>query len=152
MFRFLQNSPHALELFYAGTAKALSPFRKFLNKGGPMERLFVEFEKLTKGAMFDCRMCGQCVLHSTGMTCPMTCPKELRNGPCGGVRPDGHCEVLPDKPCVWTQAWHRSQEMPLYGQEILHLLAPVNRRLKDSSAWINSLHPETLHPPAGWQQ
>ena len=152
MFRFLQNSPHALEVFYAGTAKALSPFRKFLTKGGRMERLFVDFEKWTKGAMFDCRMCGQCVLHSTGMTCPMTCPKELRNGPCGGVRPNGYCEVLPDKPCVWAQAWHRSQEMPLYGQEILHLLAPVNRRLKDSSAWINSLHPETLHPPAGWQQ
>ena len=38
-------------------------------------------------------MCGQCVLHSTGMTCPMTCPKTLRNGPCGGVREDGDCEV-----------------------------------------------------------
>ena len=152
MLRFLQNSPHALEVFYAGTARALSPFRRILKKGGRAERLLVDFEKWTKGAMFDCRMCGQCVLHSTGMTCPMTCPKELRNGPCGGVRPNGNCEVLPDKPCVWTQAWHRSQQMPLYGQEILHLLAPVNRRLKDSSAWINYLHPENLHPPAGWQQ
>jgi len=152
MLRFLQNSPHALELFYAATGKALQPFRGMLKPGGRMERFFVWFERQSKGAMFDCRMCGQCVLHSTGMTCPMTCPKELRNGPCGGVRVNGYCEVLPDRPCVWTQAWNRSRQMPLYGQEILHLLAPVNRRLKDSSAWINHLHPETLHPPAGWQQ
>jgi hypothetical protein len=114
--------------------------------------MFVLFERWTKGDVFDCRMCGQCVLHSTGMTCPMTCPKELRNGPCGGVRPDGRCEVLPDKPCVWTQGWNRSREMPLYGDEFFHILAPVNRRLKDSSAWINHLHPETLQPPAGWEQ
>lgn len=152
MFRFLQNSPHLLELFYSATGKALIPFRSVLKKGGAAERLFVDVEKWTKGAMFDCRMCGQCVLHSTGMTCPMTCPKEMRNGPCGGVRADGRCEVLPDKPCVWTQAWHRSREMPNYGNDILHVLAPVDRRLKDTSAWINHLHPENLNPPAGWQQ
>ena len=49
-------------------------------------------ERSTKGPVFGCKMCGQCVLHSTGLTCPMTCPKTLRNGPCGGVRPDGGCE------------------------------------------------------------
>ncbi len=152
MLRFLQNSPHTLELIYAGTAKALQPFRRVLKKGGAAERIFVRIEKWTKGDLFDCRMCGQCVLHSTGMTCPMTCPKELRNGPCGGVRPNGHCEVLPDMPCVWTQGWNRSREMPLYGDEFFHILAPVNRRLKDTSAWINHLHPETLKPPAGWEQ
>ena len=32
-----------------------------------------------------CRMCGQCALPVTGYACPMTCPKQLRNGPCGGV-------------------------------------------------------------------
>ena len=48
-----------------------------------------------KGLLFDCRMCGQCVLSSTGMSCPMNCPKSLRNGPCGGVRADGNCEVKP---------------------------------------------------------
>jgi hypothetical protein len=47
-------------------------------------------EHAVKGPVWDCRMCGQCVLHDTGLTCPMTCPKTLRNGPCGGVRPDGN--------------------------------------------------------------
>ena len=152
MFRFVQNSPHSLELIYAATAKALIPFRPLLKPGSRMERLFIRIEKWTKGATFDCRMCGQCVLHSTGMTCPMTCPKELRNGPCGGVRPNGYCEVLPDKLCVWTQGWIRSRDMPMYGEEFFHILAPVNRRLKDSSAWVNHLHPELLKPPAGWEQ
>jgi methylenetetrahydrofolate reductase (NADPH) len=54
-------------------------------------------------------MCGQCVLHSTGMTCPMNCPKTLRNGPCGGVREDGHCEVKPEMRCVWLKAYERSR-------------------------------------------
>ncbi len=152
MLRFLQNSPHALEVVYAGTARMLKPFRPWLKPGGRMERFFIWLEEGSKGAIFDCRMCGQCVLHSTGMTCPMTCPKEMRNGPCGGVRADGRCEVLPDRPCVWTQAWLRSREMPLYGSEMFHILAPVNRSLKGTSAWINTLHPERLHPPAGWQQ
>ena len=46
-------------------------------------------EHAVKGPVWDCQMCGQCVLHETGMTCPMTCPKTLRNGPCGGM-PDRH--------------------------------------------------------------
>jgi len=50
-------------------------------------------EHAVKGPVWDCRMCGQCVLHSTGMTCPMTCPKTLRNGPCGGVREDEQFEA-----------------------------------------------------------
>ena len=43
-------------------------------------------ERNVKGLLFDCQMCGKCVLSSTGMSCPMNCPKQMRNGPCGGVR------------------------------------------------------------------
>ena len=58
-----------------------------------LERRPPRVERSVKGLLFDCQMCGQCVLSSTGMSCPMNCPKQLRNGPCGGVRPNGHCEV-----------------------------------------------------------
>jgi hypothetical protein len=95
-------------------------------------------------------MCGQCVLHSTGMTCPMTCPKNMRNGPCGGVRPDGHCEILPEMPCVWVQAWERSQHMPVFGDSILQALPPLDRRLQGTSAWINDLTGLSRRVPAGW--
>ena len=52
-------------------------------------------EKAVKGPIWGCQMCGQCVLHSTGMTCPMNCPKTLRNGPCGGVRANGTARSSP---------------------------------------------------------
>ena len=70
--------------------------------------VLTRIEHAVKEPVWGCKMCGQCVLHDTGLTCPMTCPKTLRNGPCGGVRPDGHCEVVPEMPCVWVKAYERS--------------------------------------------
>ena len=75
-------------------------------------------------------MCGQCVLHSTGLTCPMTCPKTRRNGPCGGVRPDGRCEVKPEMRCVWLKAYERSERLPLWQGHIDQVRPPVDNRLK----------------------
>ncbi len=92
-------------------------------------------EQLFKHLTFDCRECGQCVLHYTGMTCPMTCPKQLRNGPCGGVRADGHCEVYPDRPCVWLLAFARAAATP-YAQELRRLNPPVDWRLQGQSSWV----------------
>lgn len=87
-----------------------------------------------KSAMFDCQMCGQCALSSTGMSCPMNCPKNLRNGPCGGVREDGHCEVKPDMPCVWVKAWEGSKDM--VNGNIFDVQRPVDHRMKGTSSWL----------------
>ena len=144
----LPGRPHLLEISYVVTRRLLAPFRSWLRPGGWIEWVFVRAEAAGKGLLFGCRMCGQCVLHSTGMTCPMTCPKNLRNGPCGGVRPDGNCEVIPEMPCVWVQAWERSKQMPLYGAEILKLLPPLNGSLQGSSAWINDFGGRVAPPPA----
>jgi len=100
-----------------------------------LERPVAFVERNLKGALFDCRMCGDCVLSSTGMSCPMNCPKALRNGPCGGVRADGHCEVYPDMPCVWVKAYEGSVSMR-EGARIMTPLPPVNHALKGSSAWL----------------
>lgn len=115
-----------------------------------MDRLVRWPEEKSKELLFDCRMCGQCILHSTGMTCPMTCPKELRNGPCGGVRANGNCEVIPEMRCVWVEAYENSKQMPNYGPEIMHLQPPVNRQLEGSSAWINMLTGADQMVPEGW--
>jgi Methylene-tetrahydrofolate reductase C terminal len=115
------------------------------------EHLMVWSEELLKGYIFNCQMCGQCILHSTGMTCPMTCPKNLRNGPCGGVRPNGHCEVIPEMQCVWVQAWERSHSMALYRNEIKLVQPPLDRSLQGTSAWINLIDKRDIRAPKGWE-
>jgi hypothetical protein len=100
-----------------------------------LERPVAALEAGVKGFLFDCRMCGDCVLSKTGMSCPMNCPKGLRNGPCGGVRADGNCEVYPDMPCVWAQAYEGSLRMR-EGAAIAEILPPINHALKGSSAWM----------------
>jgi hypothetical protein len=96
-------------------------------------------------------MCGQCILHSTGMSCPMRCPKNLRNGPCGGVLVDGNCEVLPDRPCVWVQAWEGSRKLPLWRKHMLHLNNPVDWRLQETSSWENLVTGRDDYAPQGWR-
>ena len=119
-----------------------------------MPKLLPLIEHSIKGPIWDCRMCGQCVLHSTGMTCPMTCPKTLRNGPCGGVREDGHCEVVPEMRCVWVKAEERSRTLPLlpktWREHIHQLRPPVNNQLEGDASWTNLLTGKDRQHPAGW--
>ena len=93
-------------------------------------------EKAFKGPIWGCQMCGQCVLHSTGMTCPMNCPKTLRNGPCGGVRADGNCEVKPEMKCVWTQAVDGAGRIPGGLQALAAVQVAIDRRLQGRSSWL----------------
>lgn len=100
-----------------------------------LERPAALVERQVKGLLFDCQMCGRCVLSATGMSCPTNCPKSMRNGPCGGVRPDGRCEVRPEMRCVWVQAWEGSQRMA-EGARIGELQPPIDHRLAGRSAWL----------------
>jgi hypothetical protein len=112
--------------------------------------LLTRAEHAVKGPVWGCKMCGQCVLHSTGLTCPMNCPKTLRNGPCGGVRADGSCEVKPEMRCVWLKAVERSQKLPLWRDHIDELRPPVDNSLQGSSAWVNLFTGRDRRLPEGW--
>ena len=134
---WLKNHPRLLELGYNLSKQVFIKSYPVLKRLPFFKGMMVASEVLGKGWMFNCQMCGQCVLHSTGMTCPMTCPKNLRNGPCGGVRANGHCEVIPEMPCVWVQAWERSQRMTRSSTESKWIQPPVNRALQNTPSWIN---------------
>jgi hypothetical protein len=101
-----------------------------------LERPTAAVERAVKGLLFDCRMCGQCILSSTGMSCPMNCPKNLRNGPCGGVRANGHCEVRPEMKCVWVQAVAGATRIPGGMQAMQGVQVAVDRRLQGKSSWL----------------
>ena len=99
-------------------------------------------ERIVKGVLFDAKMCGTCTLSSTGMVCPMNCPKTMRNGPCGGVRANGHCEVLPEMPCVWNDAWAGSQLMK--GRDKIFAIQPaLDNRLRNTSSWLREVRRQT---------
>ena len=119
-----------------------------------MMGVLAAMEAAVKKPVFGCRMCGQCVLHSTGMTCPMNCPKTLRNGPCGGVRPDGGCEVKPEMRCVWLRGYERSRRLPLpaaWRDEFNHLRRPVDNRLQGTASWTNLVTGRDRQTPVGWE-
>jgi hypothetical protein len=150
---WLRDRPAVLEKVYDATHQLFMALDPLIQRIGyeRTDRLIRRPEELGKKVAFDCRMCGQCILHSTGMTCPMTCPKNLRNGPCGGVRANGHCEVKPAMRCVWVEAYERSRRMPAYGSEIIWIQPPVNRQLEGTSAWVNMLTGVDAETPKGWQ-
>lgn len=96
-------------------------------------------EKRVKSLMLDSQSCGQCIVGSTGMSCPMNCPKSLRNGPCGGVRQDGGCEVDAEMTCVWVLAWQGNKQMAEDVYPIQAVQAPIDNRLWNKSAWLHEL-------------
>ena len=127
-----------LEILYQAFERTLVAFDPVWRALGyaRLEQPAAAVERAVKGFLFDCRMCGQCVLSSTGMACPMNCPKELRNGPCGGVRANGHCEVDAQMKCVWVEAIEGSQRMRA-GRAAVHVVQfAVDRRCAGRSSWL----------------
>jgi 5,10-methylenetetrahydrofolate reductase len=106
-------------------------------------------ERAAKRALFDCRMCGQCALSATGMACPMGCAKRMRNGPCGGVRADGGCEVRPAQRCVWLDATEADARIaPGHTAGWTQRVAPLDHRRQDASTWMPLLAPAAPGPAA----
>jgi hypothetical protein len=99
-------------------------------------RAFAATERTVKEEVFGCQMCGQCALPSTGYACPMSCPKQLRNGPCGGVAADGGCEVYPEMRCVWLVAYERARSQRRTA-DLCRLQRPVDQRRWGQSSWVN---------------
>jgi hypothetical protein len=137
-----------LNRFYSGFERvlvALAPLWRAIGYQR-LERPVAAVERGVKGLLFDCKMCGQCVLSSTGMSCPMNCPKSIRNGPCGGVRANGHCEVKPEMRCVWVQAFAGAGRISGGLDKIRVVQAPVDRRLEGRSSWLKVVREQTDPP------
>ena len=136
--RWSVRHARGLEIFYQGFERAVVALHPLWKAIGyqRLETPVAVVEKAVKGLLFDCQMCGQCALSSTGMSCSMNCPKTIRNGPCGGVRANGHCEVKPEMRCVWVEAFEGSPRMQAGREAIKVVQFAVDGRLKGSSSWL----------------
>ena len=135
-----------LESFYKAFEKIIVRLHPLWKRIGyeKLEKPVAGTERIIKGFLFDCKMCGRCALSSTGMSCPMNCPKNLRNGPCGGVRANGHCEVVADMPCVWVQAWQGSERMK-DKSGIQQVQLPIDFTLTGKSSWLRVAQEKNGH-------
>ncbi|HOM72689.1 MAG TPA: methylenetetrahydrofolate reductase C-terminal domain-containing protein [Armatimonadota bacterium] len=117
-------------------SKVSENFAKFCEKHPRLYACAVLAENAFKKPVFRCQDCGQCILSYTAFTCPMRCPKQMRNGPCGGTREDGRCEVYPERHCIWWLIYRRAKRMGRL-KKLRRIQKPVDRRLQHTSAWLN---------------
>ncbi len=140
MRRWSARHAGILHVLYNGFEQLLVKVYPQVEKIGVqrVEKPLMFVEKATKSFLFDSQSCGQCTLGSTGMSCPMNCPKTIRNGPCGGVRANGKCEVKPEMDCVWVVAWEGTQNLKAEDRAIQIVQPMLDWRLKGKSAWLRA--------------
>ena len=107
---------------------------QWVDKRPRVERLVERGEFLLKAPLFGCQACGNCVLGAMEYVCPQTCPKNLRNGPCGGTLL-GRCEVV-DQECIWVEVYERAKAMQRV-ESLREYIPPRNPALQGTSSWVN---------------
>lgn len=107
-------------------------------EGTSMEKPYHFFEHMSKVALFDCKDCGDCALVDVAYVCPMSqCPKNQRNGACGGSW-DGWCEIYPGKKkCAWVRAYARLKNVGKESQLDGARVPPPNWDFYQTPSWIN---------------
>ncbi|MCG3212483.1 MAG: hypothetical protein FOGNACKC_06153 [Anaerolineae bacterium] len=113
------------------------PFYPARRPGNPFVRAFTVVERVIKGWLFGCRMCGNCILQETAFICPMTCPKGLRNGLCGGASAE-RCEVDPSRPCTWYKIYERAEKMGRLDR-LLEINAPLDGTRVGHETWLDTV-------------
>src|SRR5688572_29618430 len=106
----------------------------WLDRHPALSHAFERVEYLSKKEIFGCKNCGNCVLGSMEYVCPQTCPKQMRNGPCGGTF-HGACEVI-DQECIWVKVMARAEASNTIDQLKVFIPAP-DRRLTGTASWLN---------------
>ena len=125
--------------------RSLTSVMKWIDQRPAAAHALEQFELAIKEPMFGCQACGNCVLGEMEYVCPMTCPKNLRNGPCGGTF-NGMCEVIPDKPCIWVKVYETAKAGDrVDGLETLHSAA---RSVAQGHQLVYQSFPRTRRPPA----
>ncbi|MEO8098013.1 MAG: methylenetetrahydrofolate reductase C-terminal domain-containing protein [Acidobacteriota bacterium] len=113
----------------------LSAVMRWFDKTPERAQVLESAELSFKKGAFGCQACGNCVLGEMEYVCPMTCPKNLRNGPCGGPL-NGMCEVTPEQPCIWVSVYDRAKARG-HLEQLKEYIPPRNPELAGTSSYIN---------------
>jgi methylenetetrahydrofolate reductase (NADH) len=118
--------------------RMLRPIAGWVDVSPKAKAVLEFFEHLAKTVLFHCLNCGDCALFDVAFVCPMSqCPKNQRNGACGGSY-QGWCEVYPnEKRCVWVQAYDRLKAYEEEDSLDDTIVPPCNWELWQTSSWLN---------------
>ena len=134
VFRVLHNAMFETKGFL------FKPMQKLARAvdGTSMEHAFTRVEHFMKVMTNECMHCGDCALFDLAYLCPMSqCPKNQRNGPCGGSY-EGWCEVYPnEKQCIYVRAYPRLKSHGAEDTLGAYIVPPVDYDLRFTSSWIN---------------
>lgn len=111
----------------------------------PSKPVFPALDTLFLGVDIDsglyeerCRACKKCMLGLTAGICPLTrCSKGVLNGPCGGTRADGTCELGNGLPCAWSSIYERLKDQGR-AEEILEIRPPMDWQEKGQGVLIQA--------------
>jgi methylenetetrahydrofolate reductase (NADPH) len=114
--------------------RGMKRFFSWIDSKPALRDLVERFEYWGKRPVFGCEACGNCVLGHMEYVCPQTCPKQMRNGPCGGTL-EGRCEVV-DQECIWVSVYSRAESTDRV-RDLRTFIPAADRKLAHTSSWIN---------------
>ncbi|MBN1686272.1 MAG: methylenetetrahydrofolate reductase C-terminal domain-containing protein, partial [Spirochaetales bacterium] len=126
-------------IFEPGTlgCKFMTWFTRVIENRKVPYAVFGWMERVAKKLLFDCRQCDDCALFELFYLCPESkCPKGMREGPCGGSRVDGSCEVHEENRCVWDLIYTRAKNRRQC-DTLRFIIAPRDWSLYQTNSWVN---------------
>ena len=114
--------------------RAIAALFAWLDRRPRLSHWFERFEYYSKKEVFGCKNCGNCVLGHMEYVCPQTCPKQMRNGPCGGTF-HGACEVI-EQQCIWVRVMERAEASGT-ADTLRTFIPPPDRSLTGTASWVN---------------
>jgi methylenetetrahydrofolate reductase (NADPH) len=136
-FWFMKNLHHYFFNMQSPLAPYLRSFCQILDRYRCGRMLATLIEGAIKKLLLDCQKCGDCCIQHVAFLCPESkCPKNIRNGACGGSS-NGSCEVYPTRKCVWVRAYKRWAAVNRLNDMTAGCVPPRMWELNNTPSWIN---------------
>lgn len=136
---YLSRAVHGLVFEPRGPFfKLMRRLARFVDSSRTARKVFGSFEYWIKTALYGCLNCGDCALLDVAYLCPVSqCPKNQRNGPCGGSY-NGWCEIYEnEKKCIWVRAYRRLKAQHREDTIGDYIVPPCNWEFWQSPSWLN---------------